>query len=126
MTSLELVIGHSRRPPGPLAEVDHDRARRVRDILHARFAEPIGLPELAKEVGVSTFHLPRIFKREFGLPPHAYQNHLRIAEARRLLRKGLAPSQVAQEVGFCDQSHLNRQFKRTLGFTPAAFRAPTP
>lgn len=123
VTALELILGESRCPPTARADFDHARARRVRDVLHARFADSIALEELAKEAGVTTFHLPRLFKRAFGLPPHAYQNHLRLAQARHLLRQGMPPSTVAVEVGFTDQSHLNRHFRRTLGLTPAAFRS---
>jgi len=122
VTALELVIGESSRPPAAQADIGTRPVRRARDILHARFVQPIALSDLARDVGVSAFNLPRIFKREFGLPPHAYQNHLRLAQARKLLRQGMAPAEVAVEVGFTDQSHLTRHFRRTLGITPAAFQ----
>nr|WP_319003769.1 AraC family transcriptional regulator [Shewanella chilikensis] len=38
-----------------------------------------------------------------------------------MLRLGASPIQVAQDSGFCDQSHLNRQFKRAFGTTPGQF-----
>lgn len=120
-TALEMVLGHARRPPRNLAEAGLRAARQARDILHARFKEPVTLAALAKDSGVSTFHLVRTFRRQFGLPPHAYQNHLRVAQARRLLRQGQSMSRVAVEVGFTDQSHLNRHFTRAFGMTPSAW-----
>src|SRR3954462_9926411 len=69
-----------RLPPG---RVGAKRSVEIaRDLLHARFAERMGLADLARAAGVSVFHLHRIFSRKFGLPPHAYQNHLRLAHAR--------------------------------------------
>jgi AraC-like DNA-binding protein len=58
-----------------------------------------------------------------GVPPHAYQIQLRIARARHLLALGMPPSAVAAEVGFHDQSHFIRHFKRVLHVTPGEFAA---
>ena len=53
--------------------------------------------------------------------PHSYQIQLRVAKARELLRKRVPIAQVAQEVGFYDQSHLTQHFKRALGVTPLKY-----
>jgi AraC-like DNA-binding protein len=107
----------------PLLRIGYEPGvvRKARDLLHSRFAERVTLDELAKEAQVSTHYLLRSFTRAVGLPPHAYQTHLRVAQARRLLEKGLSLSSVASQVGFADQSHLSRHFRRTLGFTPGAY-----
>ena len=68
------------------------------------------------------FRLSRAFKEAFGLPPHAYLIQLRLARARQLLGRGLAPAQVAADLGFADQSHLGRWFRRAYGVTPAYYR----
>ena len=47
----------------------------------------------------------------------------RIAHARGLLQQGCLPLQVATQLGFADQSHLSRQFKKVYGVGPAAYRA---
>ncbi|MBB5468099.1 AraC-like DNA-binding protein [Paraburkholderia sp. CI2] len=54
--------------------------------------------------------------------PHAYLVRLRLRAARRLLATGRTPAQVAAEVGFADQSHLGRWFRRAYRMTPAAYR----
>ncbi len=59
----------------------------------------------------------------FGLAPHAYLVQLRLARARRLLADGLSPAETAAALGFADQSHLGRWFRRAYGLTPAAYRA---
>jgi len=97
--------------------------KRARDILHARYAEQISLRELAEATGLSQFHLLRVFGRSLGLPPHQYQTHLRLAHARALLNRGEPASQVAVAVGFADQSHFVRAFRRSHGLTPGAFFA---
>ena len=60
---------------------------------------------------------------ESGLPPHQYQTHVRLARARALLRRGEPASQVAIAVGFADQSHFVRAFRRFHGLTPGAYFA---
>jgi AraC-like DNA-binding protein len=95
--------------------------RRARDYLHAHYAEPVRLEELAGAAGVSRFHLAHLFTRAIGLPPHAYQTHIRVTAAQRLLRSGAQPAHV--DVGFSDQSHLGRHFKRIVGVTPGEYAA---
>jgi len=102
----------------------HDGGRaivRARDCLHDTDERWVDLDTLAQEAGISRFHLLRAFKRQYGLPPHAYQVGLRVAKAQRLLRRGLPLAQVATECGFTDQSHLTRHFKQALGVTPGRF-----
>ena len=98
-------------------------ALRAREYLHAHFHENIGLDELAHVCGVDRFRLSRAFKAAFGIAPHGYLIQLRLVRARRLLALGTAPADVASDLGFADQSHLTRQFKRSYGLTPSRWRA---
>ena len=70
---------------------------------------------------MSRFHLCRAFARTYGLPPHAYQLQLRLAEAKRQLAAGRPPAEVAAAIGFADQSHLTKRFKGAFGITPGQF-----
>ncbi|MBO0837044.1 MAG: AraC family transcriptional regulator [Actinobacteria bacterium] len=94
----------------------------IQDLLPDRLADPPSLAELADLTGLSQFALLRAFRRETGMPPHAYLNQLRVRRARLLLDGGLAPADVAAQTGFADQSHLTRHFKRVLGVPPAAYQ----
>jgi AraC-like DNA-binding protein len=94
----------------------------ARETLHDRAAEPPTLEELAASVGMSPFALLRAFRAELGLPPHAYLNQLRVREAKRLLDSDQPPADVAALVGFADQAHLSRHFKRVYGVPPGAYR----
>jgi AraC-like DNA-binding protein len=82
---------------------------------------PFRRDELSAIAGLSPFHLVRSFTRRFGLPPHAYQIHVRVERARALLTTGMPPVQVASSVGFADQSHFTRHFRRINNVTPANY-----
>ncbi|WP_395640243.1 AraC family transcriptional regulator [Pseudolysinimonas sp.] len=95
-------------------------ARLVRDRLDV-VDEPPTLEALAAEHGVHPSQLVRAFHQAYGLPPHRYLTGRRVDRARRLLLDGMPAADVAANVGFHDQSHLIRHFRRVLGVTPGAF-----
>ena len=84
--------------------------------------QDISLAELSAESGLSPFHLIRVFKAETGLTPHRYLSQIRVRRAEQLIRQGIDLADTAHEVGFADQSHLNRHFKGITGITPGVFR----
>ena len=100
---------------------DPGLARRLRDLLDARVQDGLGLTEAATLLGAHPTHLVRAFGQEYGIAPHQYLTGRRLDRARRLLLDGRRPADAATEVGFYDQAHLNRHFKRLLGTTPAAY-----
>lgn len=106
--------------PGPLVKA----VARARALLSEQLVEgagTLGLEDLAQACGVGAFALHRAFSREVGLPPHAFQTHLRLRRAKELLRAGVPLSEAALAAGFCDQSHMNRHFARLVGLTPAQY-----
>jgi AraC-like DNA-binding protein len=96
---------------------------RARATLQARYVEGVQLGELAQVAGISKCHLVHLFHKEVGLPPHAYQIHLRVARARTLVAEGVPLAEVASRTGFADQSHLTRLFKRVTGLPPGQYAA---
>jgi AraC-like DNA-binding protein len=92
--------------------------RMIEDLSH----QDISLAGLATESGLSPFHLIRVFKAETGLTPHRYLSQVRVRRAEKLIRQGIDLADTAYEVGFADQSHLNRHFKGITGITPGAYR----
>ncbi|BAX63843.1 helix-turn-helix domain-containing protein [Burkholderia stabilis] len=86
--------------------------------IDASFAQPLNLDTLAAVAGLSVSRFTARFRGEIGLSPHRYLCLVRVRRAQDLLRGGVAPSVVATEVGFFDQSHLCRHFRRVLGITP--------
>ncbi|MFB7242622.1 helix-turn-helix domain-containing protein [Streptomyces populi] len=95
----------------------------VRDRLADELQDPPSLAALATDLGLSRYQLLRAFRTTTGIPPYAWLAQHRVNRARRLLESGLRPAEVAALVGFADQAHLTRWFRRVLGVTPAAYRA---
>ena len=96
--------------------------RAVEDYIHAHLDQNIALADLARVAHLSEFHFARLFKQTTGLPPHQFVIHQRVERAKRLIAAGqLSLAQIAIDVGFSDQSQLNRHFKRLVGVTPKRF-----
>lgn len=94
--------------------------------LHAHIvghlAESLSVSAFASEEGLSPCALIRAYKRAFSITPVQHVLSLRIEVACRLLAKGADIAHTAAELGFSDQAHLTREFKRRLGTTPAVYR----
>ena len=121
----EIVIRHASTRPNASVSIPGSRSsaalRRVRDLLEAEYARTVTIRELADVAGLSTFHLIRVFRASFGLPPYKFLEHIRIQQARRLIRLGFPLTHVVHATGFSDQSHLTRYFKRIVGVTPGMY-----
>ncbi len=107
--------------PAAQTPVPNASLARVRDYLHEHYAEPVCLADLSKVAGVSAFHLIRVFRSAFGLPPYAYLELIRVNRAKEMLQQGARISDVAFATGFSDQSHLTRRFKRVFGYPPGRY-----
>ncbi|GAB2644456.1 AraC family transcriptional regulator [Vibrio panuliri] len=97
--------------------------KRVREMLLDDIATSHQLEHLAEEVGLSRYQLVRNFKQQYGLPPHAYLINEKIKRAKNLLKTGNTISEVAHQLGFADQAHFQRQFKRKLSVTPKYYQS---
>lgn len=93
----------------------------VREYLDRTPDRNLKLADLAERAGVGECHLVRTFGREFGMSPYAYHVQSRVNHARSLLRDGRAPAEVAADLGFADQSHLTRHFRRLVGTPPGKY-----
>ncbi|MBB6638430.1 AraC family transcriptional regulator [Cohnella thailandensis] len=125
-TLIELIQEVARRDEedqahGERLGQDLRTAKRIKEYIQDRFAERITLEELERETGISRFHLIRLFKRDVHLPPHAYQNLLRVNHAKSELAKRRPIAEIALECGFYDQSHFARTFSRIVGASPRSY-----
>ncbi|MFI9005672.1 AraC family transcriptional regulator [Actinosynnema sp. NPDC053489] len=111
---------HLTRAPAPAA-AGSGPARALRELLDAHVTDGLTLADAATLLSATPEGLVRAFTREFGLPPHRYLTGRRVDLARRLLLSGEPPARVAPAVGFYDQSHLTRHFRRMLGTAPGAY-----
>ena len=82
----------------------------------------VTLAELSKRVGVSPFHLQRLFKRATGLSPREYQSARRMQQVKHGLRKGDDVTTALYDAGFGSPSRLYEKSQQQLGMTPGAYR----
>jgi len=118
----ELAVRHgSASIPLPRNGDEDFAIRQTKRFLDEHYAERVSLQELARLMRFSAHHLNRSFRRKIGMPPHEYQVQVRILKAKGFLRLGRSISETASLVGFVDQSHFTRHFKRFVGVTPGRF-----
>ena len=95
--------------------------QRARDNIAARLEESVTLEDLARDCEMDAFQLIRKFKAAFGQTPHAFQLDQRINLSKRLLKQGHSLSEVAYRLGFADQAHFQRHFKKRHAISPKAY-----
>ncbi|GBF34609.1 transcriptional regulator [Desulfocucumis palustris] len=100
---------------------EQQAVRKVREYIEDNFNEDISIKQLSAMANLSPFHLIRVFRKEVGIPPHAYLKQARIKKAKALIASGLPIARVSMETGFTDQSHLTRHFKGITGITPGQY-----
>jgi AraC family transcriptional regulator len=124
--ALELAGEAIRAPAGDLQTSDPCWLGRVRELLHARFREPLSLHVLAREAGVHPAHLARVFRRSCDRTVGDYIRWLRVEAACRQLETTSAPLiEIALANGFAHQAHFCTAFRRITGQTPGQYRKET-
>jgi transcriptional regulator GlxA family with amidase domain len=92
---------------------------RVLTYIHEHLPGDLSLATVAAIAHLSPYHFTRLFKQAMGETLHQYVIRQRVEAAQHLLQhESLTLAEVATQVGFVDQSHLGRHFKRLLGVTP--------
>ncbi len=100
-----------------------NQLRKAVEFMRERLADDLPLVMIASSAGLSPFHFARRFKQATGSAPHQYLIRQRIDRARHLLaHTRVSLVEVAQQCGFCDQSHLTNHFRRITGMTPRRYR----
>ena len=117
-----LVLRHADLAARPESGARYPVARQVMERLADQLLCPPTLAALSADLGLSRYQLLRRFAAEVGMPPYGWLAQHRVTRARGLLDRGLTPVEVAAAVGFADQAHLTRWFRRVVGVTPGAYR----
>ncbi|MEM9041038.1 MAG: AraC family transcriptional regulator [Actinomycetota bacterium] len=100
---------------------DDTLAGRLRELIDAQATEQFTLASAGRLFDRSVPHMVRSFTKAFGTSPNAYLIARRIDAARPLLLEGMPIAQVATTVGFYDQAHFTRHFKRHVATTPGRY-----
>jgi AraC family transcriptional regulator len=99
------------------------QTRAVIDYVHAHLRRDLTLQELADALDLSPRHFSRLFRTTFGTTPHRYVITERVNEAKALLaNRRLAIVEIAEALGFADQSHLTNVFRRVTGVSPKRYQ----
>lgn len=100
-----------------------ERLCRSRELLCGQTVEPPSIHQVAREVGLSPFHLIRQFRAVFGATPHQYRIGYRLDRAKHLLASGeLSVTEVCSELGFKSFGSFSHSFTRRVGRPPSAYR----
>ncbi len=114
--------GASRSPAEALELVE-----RIRIFLVERFAAPLRLDDIASAVGMSPFHLCRVFKRATGFTLHRYQVSLRLRAALDRVADASADlGELAIRLGYSSHSHFTAAFRKEFGASPSEIRRTRP
>ena len=97
--------------------------QKIIEYVNANLSQDLKLAELAKVINVSPPYFGRLFKQSMDISPHQYVLQCRIKKAKTLLAQGKLPvKQIVQTIGFYDQSHFSRVFRKYVGVTPKQYQ----
>jgi AraC family transcriptional regulator len=114
----------SRAPADPARRLDPAALRSVVGYMHDHIDRHIALDELSHVARVSRFRFIRLFRASTGLTPMKYLEGCRIDFARKLIRESnISLPEIGLAVGFADQSHFVKRFRRHAGCTPGQYAA---
>jgi AraC-like DNA-binding protein len=100
---------------------------RAKDLADARYADPLGVDDMAAAAGLSRAHFSREFRRAFGVSPHVYLLTRRLERSATLLRNtDRSVADICFSVGLQSLGSFTSSFTRTYGVSPMAYRAAFP
>ena len=100
---------------------------RARDLIDARYREPLDVAAIARAAHLSPAHFSREFRRTFGETPHRYLLTRRMERAASLLRQtDRSVADICLTVGLTSVGSFTTSFGRTFGMSPTAYRAAHP
>jgi transcriptional regulator GlxA family with amidase domain len=129
------VLHHPRRPPeglqrsatGGLKNDVHPDVRTAMLLLEARIEDPLSVPKVCRELGVSQRRLERLFRRDIGCTIVQFAKLLRLQYARVLLSTTrMSIRDVSAACGFNSMSYFSLSFLETFGKKPSEYRQAWP
>lgn len=123
LTAALLQPGETIEPQRKRGKLAPYHLRRTVDYIEQNCGRTIRLDELAQLTGLSQSYFCSAFRESTGMPPQQWQMKARVERAKNLLKDADTPlASVALRVGFADQAHLTRVFRKIVGTTPGAWR----
>ncbi len=115
---IKLFSKYCKKTPNINIKKDQDKIYKVKEFIKQNCKENLTLDDIAKHVGVSKFYLSKLFKQEIGISIYKYLLNCKINLAKELLQKDFKSIEVANILGFFDQSHFISTFKKYVAATP--------
>jgi AraC family transcriptional regulator len=120
--AVHLLREYGAAVPGPKKQhggLPREKLVRAVEYIQDHLDTDLTVSRIAQAVYISPYHFTKLFKQSTGQSPHQYVVEARVRKAKELLTKGkFTISEAAYHVGFVDQSHLTRHFKRVFGLPP--------
>jgi AraC-like DNA-binding protein len=128
MTHVNFIgITVHRHNPSMVVSTVSRQLLRARDLADSRYAEPLGVEDMAKAASLSRGHFITRFKQAFGVAPHAYLLTRRMERAASMLRNtDYSVAYVCVSVGLSSVGSFTTSFKRIYGKTPTEYRRAHP
>lgn len=117
---LPAVLGDGRLPDSGALHLKG--LHRACELLLSDLRQTVSLAALAQAANLERTYFARQFRRCYGLPPHQLLKQARVVAARRQLFAGTMGAEVAQDVGFFDQSHMIRCWKDVYAVPPSQMK----
>jgi|GEM_PF-565532 len=99
-----------------------DIAKDFKKYIEDNISSKLTLTKISNVLGYSPYHIIRVCNQDFGLSANAYIVNKRVHRAKKLISDGIDIIEVANELGFYDQSHLTNVFKKVFAITPKAYQ----
>lgn len=109
-------------PEAPLLSPHSDFVQSVRVFFLSHIGEDLTQDTLANHLNLSTSCVYKRYRRETGEAPISTLQKMRVALVKNLLLKGYHIRTIAKQIGYCDEFHLSKVFKRLEGISPSEFR----
>jgi len=101
---------------------NHLLVNKILHFLHLQIENYYTIEDLTEALSISKSYASKIFKEHMGTTIIRYGKELKIQRAKALLRSHSSITEIGEKLGFYDQAHFSRTFKRFVGFSPQEFR----
>lgn len=104
---------------------EHLLCKKVEEYILNNIKKQISIEDISKSVAYNESYVTRVFKKKYGLTPHAFLINKRVQKAKeKLLNSNIVSlSELSNDIGFYDQSHFSKVFKRAFATTPNKYRS---
>jgi len=103
--------------------IRHPKLRKAVAYISMNYSGPVSMERLAHNLDVSSGYLSTLFKKELGVAFARYLNDFRVGKAKTLLKnEDIGLAEVMARAGFKTEQHFFKEFKRSEGMTPNAYR----